>query len=74
MKQVLAIAWIALLLACAPVMARPSMPSWPAMNGPWFSVWVLVRAEVGTDLSRTYMSKDACRARLLASLSRRISP
>ena len=30
--------------------------SWPAMNGSWFSVWVLVSAEVGTDLSRTYMS------------------
>ena len=29
---------------------------WPAMNRSWFSVWVLVSAEVGTDLSRTYMS------------------
>ena len=32
------------------------MPSWPAMNGAWFSFWVLVSAETGTDLSRTYMS------------------
>ena len=30
--------------------------SWPAMNGAWFSFCVLVSAEVGTDLSRTYMS------------------
>lgn len=28
----------------------------PAMNGSWFSTCVLVRAEIGTDLSRTYMS------------------
>ena len=32
------------------------------MNGSWFSTWVLVSAEVGTDLSRTYMSKEACSA------------
>ena len=32
------------------------MASWPAMNGAWFSVCVLVSAETGTDLSRTYMS------------------
>ena len=32
------------------------MPSWPAMNGSWFSVCVLVSAERGVDLSRTYMS------------------
>jgi hypothetical protein len=30
--------------------------SWPAMKGAWFSACVLVSAEVGTDLSRTYMS------------------
>ena len=29
---------------------------WPVMNRSWFSTWVLVRAEVGTDWSRTYMS------------------
>ena len=51
--------WASLLaaLGCAIIIA-----SWPARNGSWFSFWVLVKAEVGTDLSRTYMSTEACRA------------
>ena len=36
------------------------------MNGGWLSACVLVSAEAGTDLSRTYMSYDACSAALLA--------
>ena len=38
------------------------MPSCPAMNGSWFCTCVLVSAETGTDLSRTYMSTAACSA------------
>ena len=38
------------------------------MNGAWFSFCVLVSAEAGTDLSRTYMSTAACSAALAPSL------